>query len=89
MNRKGSHAPLDEKFKIFEWLNLKIRLPKEQQLKAKDKNSVNFLLKLFLKALKTLCFSENKPYLQLASNLRKLELSLTELWIKTIVSNWH
>ena len=29
MKIKGSPAPLEEEIQIFEWLNLKIRLPKE------------------------------------------------------------
>ena len=58
-------------------------------MKANDKNSVKFLLKLILKAVKTLWFSENNLYLHLSSNLRKLKLPLTEPWIKNIVSLEH
>ena len=54
MNKKGSLAPLEEMIQTFEWLNSEIRLPKEYQLKAKDKSSVKFLLKIFLKAIKKL-----------------------------------
>ena len=72
--------------KNFRVVKLNCQTAKRITIEVKRVEFSKLLLKLF-KAIKTFWFIENKLYLHSVSNLRKLELSLTETGIKLIDSN--